>query len=80
MSINKTTNEGCTVEGNKSNQSFYDVYIDLEDKPPVVINMVLRGYEVNQTTSLNKVYCTRCGKPSKDKSARFCSKCGSRLE
>lgn len=72
---------GATVYGDHSNQSFCDVYMDVEDSPAVVITLLLRGWsqETLPTINSNCLYCSNCGLKASKKSDKYCSRCGSKL-
>ncbi len=80
MSARRKLSEGCTVEGGYSNQNFTTVHIDLEDAAPVIIQLILKGYEVPKQERVVVVgYCENCGQKAHRKTSKFCSKCGHKL-
>lgn len=72
---------GCTVSGEKSNQSFTTAYIDLEDASPVLMQLTLRGFDEKSSfdSENDSVYCSGCGKKAVKSTDRFCSRCGNKL-
>lgn len=72
---------GCTVSGDKSNQAFSSVYVDLDNQPPVVLTLVLKGIEERKLPPVDNscVYCTSCGKKANRHRDKYCSSCGTRL-
>jgi hypothetical protein len=76
----KILEEGCTVEGSRSNQSFTTRYVDLEDSI-TTLRITLKGYAVEHQTVISKgrrMHCSGCGGRNKS-SAKFCVNCGSKL-
>jgi hypothetical protein len=77
--------EGITVKGSQSNQTFGSAYIgDLEpNKEVIVIRLRGRAGEVKQVTQpitvRTKTTCETCGK-TWDAGTRFCANCGTSLE
>ncbi len=80
-SLNKQGRQGCTVSGEKSNQSFTTAYIDLEDASPVLMQLTLRGFDKKSSfdSEDDSVYCSGCGKKAVKSTDRFCSRCGNKL-
>lgn len=77
--------EGITVKGSRSNQSFDHGYIGSLESKSSVITIRLRGTKKNgrivnkPLTVRSKLTCSTCGKKSKS-TAEFCSRCGTFLE
>jgi len=82
--LDSLNDEGITVEGNESKQSF--TYEDIEqlESTEHVINIQLKGQyptkgEVKKPLTVNKkIQCKYCGKSSKS-NCKFCSNCGAAL-
>jgi hypothetical protein len=78
--------EGCTVDGGLTDQSFVDVHFDAE-ADFVTLMCVLRGYKPGPDDKVGVVsigpkqdeYCTNCGQKKGRKADRFCGKCGHKL-
>jgi len=74
--------EGCTVEGGISGQSFHSVHIDVEEDF-VALKIVLMGYEgvVEEVviTRSEVSFCENCGAKKAKNSAKFCYNCGHKL-
>lgn len=77
--------EGITVKGSRSNQSFnYGYTNELEEQSSVIV-IKLRGTKSNGTevvkplTVKTRLRCPTCGKRSRS-SAKFCVNCGTALE
>lgn len=81
-----TTSEGVTVGGSKSDQSFVTVDIQVEDGPPVVVQVKLKGYTPQTYASPYpqgspdqmpyKRFCQFCGASLRDPLNNRCSYCG----
>lgn len=72
--------EGATVEGSYSNQSFYKVHIDLEENY-VEMKLILKGFkpeENSQNFASNVKFCSKCGKEAKLED-NYCTKCGNKF-
>ncbi len=78
----KQGRDGCTVSGDKSNQKFTSVTIDLEDSSPVVLQVTLKGWDENSLPVFDgkSVYCSGCGKKAVKSTDKFCSRCGNKLD
>lgn len=70
--------EGCTVEGTYSSQQFTTVHIDLEDKPPIITQIVLKGFSNHPNVVENK-YCRNCRNEIAYKD-NFCGRCGKKTK
>jgi len=70
---------GCTVSGSVTNQTFRTEEFITEGKNPVIILLVLKGYNPTAHTTSEDSYCSNCGKKITRKSDKFCGKCGNRL-
>lgn len=72
---------GATVSGERNDQSWTGVYVDLEDKEPIILSVTLRGWEEVDIPQVegSDVYCSGCGKKAKSKTDKFCSRCGKKL-
>jgi len=83
-SCNTQNEDGITVEGNQSNQSFVEGNIGLLEAEKHVITLKLKGKTSDNTDIQrplevkSKVQCKYCGKKSKS-DKRFCSNCGAAL-
>jgi len=77
----KELQEGCTVEGSMSGQSFYTSYIDLETDY-VALKVILKGKKAETPsvfhveTSAQVPYCTNCGAKKVRAKDNFCGICG----
>jgi hypothetical protein len=69
--------EGCTVEGDRSNQRFTTVSIDLEDAV-TTIQLILKGYAEAKLKTQSKQGKCECGQTN-PKKAKFCWLCGKPL-
>jgi hypothetical protein len=67
--------EACTVEGGRSNQTFYDAYIDTESVT-TTIRIVIRGFKGIEGASSTAKHCENCGASRKFRKAKFCWDCG----
>lgn len=78
----KQGRDGCTVSGEKSSQKFTSVTIDLEDSPPVLLQLTLKGWDENSLPVFDgkSVYCSGCGKKASRSTDKFCSRCGNKLD
>jgi hypothetical protein len=74
----RSLQEGCTVEGGYSSQSFRTTHINLDDHPATIITLKLRGYS-NNVVELEQLYCGNCGTKI-GKKYHFCVKCGNKLK
>lgn len=74
------TIEGCTVEGSHSSQYFNTTHVPLESGDPVIIQMVLKGYEEQSRPSVYTQvrYCKHCG-TTVESIDKFCSACGTKI-
>lgn len=73
---NLNLGEGCTVAGSHSSQTWNEIHVDLEDGPPLVIQIVLQGYE----QEAQKVsYCSQCSGDIRNKDMKYCPNCGSKI-
>ncbi len=70
-----SASEGCTVEGEASEQTFSQVYFETAYGPGVVIQLKLKGYQDERVSK----YCSQCGKGLNGLKENFCSKCGKRV-
>ena len=84
--------DGCTVEGNASGQSFYSTWVDMEETYTSV-KIFLQGFvpktQTVQTAEGPKVaaespsgetkFCGNCGAKIAKKKANFCHVCGTKL-
>jgi hypothetical protein len=72
--------DGCTVEGTMSGQTFREVSIELEDDY-VTLSVFLQGFtQEHQSVPVQApseaIYCDNCGAKRSKKTAKFCSNCG----
>jgi hypothetical protein len=70
-----TLQEGCTVEGSMSHQSFTTTHIELNDDY-VALKLILKGFEGEVPVVKKLDYCTNCGGKKSRKNDRFCGLCG----
>ena len=72
--------QGATIEGNRSDQSFYDVYVDIDYSKKVVCRLVLKGFREEKTVKgISRKYCDKCGAKKQRPSARYCEMCGNKF-
>lgn len=75
----KSVEDGATVEGGRSDQSFVYSNLDVEDFPTTVLQLKIVGIkDTKQADKLIYRYCSKCGSKVK-RDARYCSECGRRL-
>lgn len=72
--------EGCTVEGGRSGQTFTTEYIDLETDF-TLLRCILKGLSntVYAPTTAGEVYCTNCGAKKTRHADNFCGVCGKKF-
>lgn len=73
--------EGCTVEGRKSGQTFTTEYIDLETDF-VLLRCTLKGLPTTATYAppvATSIYCTHCGAKKARAADNFCGVCGKKF-
>ncbi len=78
---NMSFNEGCTIEGGSTGQTFREEWFDSESDF-VTIRLVLKGIDNAcpvVVSSSSEEYCTRCGARRARKADRFCGACGNKL-
>lgn len=85
LNVNKVVNEdGITVEGSESNQSFVHGNFGVPEDEEHVINIQLKGHfpnegEVKEPLTVDKkIQCKYCGRRYKS-SCKYCSNCGAHL-
>ena len=81
-SLSNILSDGCTVKGNSTGQSFYNIDIDLEDTY-TSLKLFLQGYKVNNIKKAIRAggvrYCDECGAQELKKNSNFCHICGNRF-
>lgn len=75
--------DGCTVEGNQTGQSFREVYFE-EERDYVTCTLYLQGYHSDDPVYVHEQktdarYCDNCGAKKSKKKAKFCSNCGTKF-
>lgn len=71
--------DGATVEGGRSNQSFAYSELDVVDFPTTVLQLKIVGIkDTKQADKLIYRYCSKCGSKVK-RDDRFCRECGKKL-
>ena len=70
--------DGATIEGGKSNQSFVYSSLDVESSPIILKLKIVGIKDTKQADRLIHKYCCSCGNKVK-RTSRYCSECGSRL-
>lgn len=75
----KNVEDGATVEGGRSNQSFVYSNLDVEDFPTTILQLKIVGIkDTKQADKLIYRYCSKCGSKVK-RNDRFCRECGKKL-
>ena len=75
----KNVEDGATVEGGRSNQSFVYSDLDVEDFPTTILQLKIVGIkDIKQADKLIYRYCSKCGSKVK-RNDRFCRECGKKL-
>ena len=75
----KSIEDGATIEGGRSNQSFVYSSLDVEDSPTTILQLKIVGIkDTKQADKLIYKYCSRCGARIK-RFDKFCSECGKKL-
>lgn len=75
----RNVEDGATVEGGRSNQSFVYSNLDVEDFPTTILQLKIVGIkDTKQVDKLIHRYCSKCGSKVK-RADRFCSECGKKL-
>lgn len=64
--------DGCTVQGNESSQSFYSVHVDLEPDMTTIVVLLKGTYDKPAKVA----FCEKCGTKRKNSKAKFCYNCG----
>jgi hypothetical protein len=70
--------DGATIEGGHSNQSFVYSNLDVEDIPTILYLKIVGIKDSKQADKLIYHYCSKCGFKVK-RSDKFCSECGKKL-
>jgi hypothetical protein len=72
--------EGCTVEGERSGQTFSTQYIDLEHDYTTV-TLFLKGFSAQSSfvAPARQSYCSNCGAKKARDADKFCGVCGNRF-
>ena len=75
----RNVENGATVEGGHSGQSFVYSNLDVEDFPTTVLQLKIVGIkDTKQADKLIYRYCSKCGSKVK-RNDRFCRECGKKL-
>ena len=75
----KNIEDGATVEGGRSDQSFVYSNLDVEDFPTTILQLKIVGIkDTKQADKLIYRYCSNCGSKVK-REDRFCRECGKKL-
>jgi len=75
----RNVENGATVEGGRSNQSFVYSNLDVEDFPTTILQLKIVGIkDIKQADKLIYRYCSKCGSKVK-RNDRFCRECGKKL-
>jgi hypothetical protein len=77
MSSGPVVENGATIEGGKSTQSFTYSQLDVVDVP-TVLTLKMVGLSREEHGRYEGRYCTQCGNRARTQD-KYCSKCGSRL-
>lgn len=75
---NSNLEDGATIEGGNSNQSFVYSNLDVEDIPTILYLKIVGIKDSKEVGSFMYKYCSNCGRKVK-RSDKFCSECGNRL-
>jgi len=75
---NTDLEDGATVEGRHSDQSFVYSNLDVEDFATILQLKIVGIKDSKESDSLMYKYCSNCGNKVK-RSDKFCSECGNRL-
>jgi len=71
--------DGATIEGSRSNQSFVYSNLDVEYFPTTILQLKMVGIkDTKQADKLIYRYCSNCGSKVK-REDRFCRECGKKL-
>ena len=70
--------DGATIEGGRSNQSFVYSNLDVEDVPTTLYLKIVGIKDSKQVDKLIYRYCSKCGFKVK-KTDNFCYRCGKKL-
>jgi len=70
--------DGATIEGGHSNQSFVYSNLDVEDFATILQLKIVGIKDSKQADKLIYQYCSKCGSKAK-RTDRFCSECGNKL-
>ena len=72
--------DGATVEGDNSNQSFQYDDLQVEEYPTTILSLKIVGIKEDENLKRRTIrYCPNCGRKS-DKQDKFCANCGKRLK
>jgi hypothetical protein len=82
VNCSTSVEQGATVEGGQSNQSFGTVDLDVEDFPSVILTLKIVGLPKTRAVEVSDgkphKFCSHCGNRLK-RDARYCSECGRRV-
>lgn len=76
--VSGNSSNGITVNGDDSDQEFYQGYVSELENNPTVITFKLIGTNDKPLYTRDKIECSTCGKTCKT-SNKFCSNCGTRI-
>jgi len=75
---NSNLEDGATIEGGRSNQSFIYSNLDVEDTPTILQLKIVGIKDSKEADNFIYRYCSNCGFKVK-RTDKFCSECGNRL-
>lgn len=82
VSCSTPVDQGATVEGGQSYQSFGTVDLDVEESPTAILTLKIVGLREQRTLNVDDrkphKFCSYCGTRLK-RDARYCSDCGRRV-
>lgn len=70
--------DGATIEGGKSNQSFVYSSLDVDDSPTILELKIVGIKDTKEADRLLHKYCSSCGSKVK-RTAKYCVECGKKL-
>lgn len=78
INCSTSVEQGATVEGGQSNQSFGTIDLDVEEFPTAVLTLKIVGLRKQEVFHRSSKFCSNCGTRLK-KEAKYCSECGRRV-
>jgi len=82
VGCSSSVEQGATIEGSQSNQSFHNVDLDIEEFPSAILTLKIVGLRESGSVEISDrkphKFCTGCGARIK-REARYCSECGRRV-